>query len=384
MPAVEAHTGLLKQTIPHYNKRNFVNISNTKTEYTAFPAIQRNARRAMKDGSSRVNFGLPVQVHTYGGTGLEWNVQVTKGDTAEWVDMDDPVSIDRRDHQVRASVPWRMCRCHWSYNKREMAACRGEEELTNLITSRALGADQDFADFFENWFWGAPAASTNTKVAFPLRYWIYSEPESTVGTSYSNYTGIVNEGTDNFVAFNHNSYTSGPGGISRVTYPQWGNWNVQYTAFSDADYVEKFTYAAIKTGFHSPVDFPDLVKGGPDQACYTTTANRIIQARLARGQNDRNTSDLVARFSDVDLFRVPHYAVPHLDSSDFSLYGADNKDVVFMIDWNTIFWTSTEGFTLKDEILDPSREAPLSYTHVRYLDGQLVCYEPRRNAVLSK
>jgi len=383
MAAVESHSGLLQQTIPHYNKRNFVNISNTKTEYTAFPAIQRNARRAMKDGTAKINFGLPVQVHTYGGTGLEWNVQVTKGDTFEWVDMDDPVSIDRRDYQIRASVPWRMCRTHWSYNKREMAACKGAEELTNLITSRSLGCDQDFADAFENWFWGAPPTSSDTKTAFPLRYWLYSEPEST-GGNYSGFTGIVNSGTGNFLNLNHNNYTSGPGGISRVTYPQWGNWNSQYTAFSDTDYVEKFTYAALKTNFHSPVDFPNLVKEGPDRGCYTTTANKIIQTRLQRQQNDNNGSDLQARWSDYDLFRVPHYAVPHLDSADFTLYLGSNKDVVFMIDWNTIFWTSTEGFTLKDNIFDPSREAPLAYTHVRYLDGQLVCYEPRRNAVLSK
>lgn len=384
MPAVESHTGLLKQTIPHYNRRNFVNISNTKTQYTAFPAIQRNAMKAMKDGTSRINFGLPVNVHTYGGTALEWNVQVTKSDSAAWVDMNDPVSVDRRDHQIRASVPWRMCRYDWSYNKREMAAARGEEELTNLILSRSLGSEQGFADFFENWFWGSVPSSTDTKTAFPLRYWLFAEPETTEGTTYSTYSSIVNSGMDNFVAFNHNSYSSGPGGISRVTYPQWGNWNVQYTAFSDTDYVEKFTYAALKTNFYSPVDFPDLVKGGPDRACYTTTANKIIQARLARAQNDRNTSDLQARWTDYEVFRIPHFAVPHLDSSDYTLYGGSNKDVVYMIDWSTFYWTSTEGFTLKDDILPPSREAPLSYTHVRYLDGQLVCYEPRRNAVLSK
>lgn len=383
MPAVESHTGLLKQTIPHYNKRNFVNISNTKTEYTAFPAIQRNAKKAEKEGWAKLNFGLPVNVHTYGGTGLEWNVQVTKGNTFEWVSMDDPVNVDRRDHQIRATVPWRMCRNHWSYNKREMAACRGAEELTSLIQARSLGCDQDFADAFESWFWAAPPASTDDRTAFPLRYWLFTEPESTVG-SYSTYTSILTTANGNFLNVNHNSYSSGPGGISRATYPQWGNWNVQYTAFSDADYVEKFTYAAIKTHFRSPVDYPNLVKEGPDRAVYTTTANKVIQARLARQQNDQNGSDLQARMMDYDLFRIPHYAVPHLDSSDFSLYSSSNKDVAYMIDWNTIFWTSTEGFTLKDDILPPSREAPLAYTHVRYLDGQLVCYEPRRNAVLSK
>lgn len=387
MPAVESHTGLLKQTIPHYNKRNFVNISNTKPQYTAFPAIQRNAKKAMKrltrtGAETLVNFGLPVHVHAFGGYQLEWNVQVTKMNTFEWVGMDDPVSIDRRDHQVRANVPWRMCRNHWSYNKREMAACRGEEELTNLITSRSLACDQDFADAFENWFWGTPPTSTDDKTAYPLRYWIFTEPESTVG-SYSTFTSALQAGQGNFLNVNHNDHTGGPGGISRATYQQWGNWNCQYTNMTDTDAVELFTYAALAVGFQSPVDFPNLVKE-PMQAAYTTTANKIIQARLARQQNDRNASDLVARWGDAELFRVPWYRVPQLDSSDFSLYSSSNKDVVYLLDWSTIYWTSTEGFTLKDEILPPSREAPLAYTHVRYLDGNLVCYEPRRNAVLSK
>jgi hypothetical protein len=295
--------------------------------------------------------------------------------------MHDPVNIDERDFQVQATVPKRMCRCHWSYNKREMAACRGPEELTSLITSRSVGSDQDFADSFENWFWAAPPASTDTRTAFPLRYWLFSEPESTAA-AYSSFTGINAGG--NFVNLNHNSYTSGPGGISRVTYSNWGNWNVQYTAFSDTDAVEKITHAVLDTNFISPVDYPDMVKGAPERAMYTTKATLITRARLARQQNDQNASDLVARITETDTFRIPMYRVPHIDSSDYTLYGGANKDVIYGIDWSTWFWMSTSGFTLQDEILEPSREAPLDYTHVRFLDGQLVCINPRQNFVLSK
>ena len=59
MPALESHTGLLKQTIPFYNRRNFVNISNTKEWYTAFPAIQRNAKRAIRNKWTDFQFGPP-------------------------------------------------------------------------------------------------------------------------------------------------------------------------------------------------------------------------------------------------------------------------------------------------------------------------------------
>ena len=380
MPALETHTGLLKHTIPHYNRRSFVNISNSKQYYTAFPAIQRNAKRAIDMKWQKMNFGLPVQVYGGGGTEFKFNVQVEKGNTFAWVDMHDPLNIDERDYIAQATVPKRMCRNHWSYNKREMAACRGPEELTSLIQSRSLGCDQDFADAFENWFWGAPPASTDTRTAFPLRYWVYSEPESSVGS----YTTFTTTGINNFLNVNHNSYSGGPGAISRATYRSWGNWNSQYTTFADSDCVDKVSDAVLDTNFISPVDFPDMVKGAPDRAMYTTKANIKAKARLARQQNDANGSDLLARIADSELMRIPMYWVPHFNSSDFTLYGAANKDVIFGLDWTTIYWMATSGFTLQDEIYEPSLEAPLDYTHARWLDGQLVCIDPRRNFVLSK
>ncbi len=380
MPAIESHTGLLNQTIKQFQRRSFVNISNTKQYYTAFPAVQRNAKRAVENKWIKFNFGLPVQVSDHGGTQFTFNVQVDKGSTFAWVDMHDPVNIDERDFQIQATLPKRMCRCHWSYNKREMAAARGPEEITSLITSRQLGSDQDFADAFENWFWGAPPASTDTRTAFPLRYWLFTEPESSVG-SYTTFTGLI---ANNFLNLNHNDYSSGPGGISRVTYQQWGNWNSQYGTFNDTDAVDKIADAIMDTNFFSPVEYPDMAKGGPDRAMYTTKETVKVRARLARGQNDANTSDLLARINDIDIWRTPMHRVPQLDSSDFSLYSSSNQDVIYGIDWSVFWWMSTSGFTLQDEILEPSREAPLDYTHVRYLDGQLVCIEPRRCFVLSK
>lgn len=390
MPALENHTGLLRKTISEYKRKSFVNISNEKQWYSAFPAIQRNAKKAVNNKWDRFNFGLPVNVSAAGGTDMKFNVQVTKGDTFSWVDMHDPVNIDERDYEVQATVVKRQCRDHWSYNKMELAACKGAEEITNLMTTRILGRDQGFADAFENWFWDPPPASTDTRTAWPLRYYLFTEPETTVG-AYTTFTSIgAGAGNTNFLGgaadLNHASYTSGPLGISRVTYQHWGNWNCQYTAFSDTDGVEKLTYALMDTNFVSPAEYPDLVKGPPERAMYTTSATHVLRARLARQQNDANTSDIVARITDNEVYRTPMYRVPQLDSADYHLYGTDpdNKDVIYGIDWSTWYWMGTGGFALQDEILEPSREAPLDYTHVRYLQGNLVCLEPRRNFVLSK
>ena len=83
MPALESHTGLLKQTIPYYNRRNFVDVSNTLRHYTAFPALQRNMKRAIDSKLTKFNFGLPNEVHSGGGTEFKWNVQVTSNNTGD-------------------------------------------------------------------------------------------------------------------------------------------------------------------------------------------------------------------------------------------------------------------------------------------------------------
>lgn len=385
MPALENHSGLLAMTIPFFNRRKFVDLGSSLQHYCALPAIQRNMKRAIKSKWTDFQFGLPTEVFEGGGTSFKFNVQVTNRNNFAWVSEDDPVNIDKRDFQKQVTYPWRLARLQdWSYGEWEVSACKGKEEIVSLTKSRMLGNEQGAVDGFENWFWGAPPASTDTKTAFPLRYSLYTEPESTVA-AYSNYTGLnTTLEYNNAMAFNHASYTSGPGGLSRVDYPRSGQFNVQYTALSDTDGIDKFIDACLDTDWQSPLDSPALVKEAPDKAVYTTKTNLKTKRRLQTQQNDSNGSDLVARWSDLDLFRVPWYRVPMFDkASRFTLYGSGNKHPIYGIDWNTWHWASKTGFTMTDKIFAPSREAPMTYTHVRYLGGQLVCLDASRNIVMS-
>lgn len=383
MPALEDHTGLERQTIDAYQRRSFINVSNTKQQYTAFPAIQRNMKIAKKKGYDELNFGLPVEVKSEGGQEFKWNAQVTKNNNVSPVSADDPINISKKDHQIQLAVPKRLIRGHWSYERWEMAANRGKEKIVSMMTSRRLGNDQDMADWFENWFWDSAPLSTDKLTPFNLRYWCYTEPESSQG-SYSAYTSIL-DGTEhkNNLALNHNNFSSGPGGVSRVTYPQLANGNVQYTAFTDLDCVDKITSLMLYSNFVQPVEFPDMVKGAPQRGMYTTSAVKKVAARLARQQNDANASDLVARFTESEIMRTPMYWVPQLDTAEFSLYGSSNKDVIYGLDWSTWWWATVSGFNFEEHLFPPSREAPLHYTHAQYLGGQLCCIDPRSNWVAS-
>ena len=387
MPALENHTGLLAQTIPFFNRRNIVNVSNQKAYYCFWPAMQRNMKRAIDSKWTKFQFGLSKEVFEGGGTSFKFNVQVTSRNNFAWVTEDDPVNIDKRDFQVQGTLPWRLARVQdWSYGDWELSACKGKEELTNLIKGRALGNEQGAADGFEAFGWGPPPASTDDKTAFPLRYYLFTEPESTTG-SYTSFTGI-NDTTlnGNLLNVNHASFTSGPFGQSRATYRRLGNWNAQYTTLNDTDGLEKYTHACLDTEFFSPAPYESLTPATVERACYTTKGNLIIKARLKRQQNDQNGSDLIARFTDNEDFRIPWFRVPFFESGEFTLYGTtgSHKDVIYGIDWNSFEWATKSGFNMTDKIFPPDRSAPHTYTHARFLGGQLVCFDPSRNFVLSK
>lgn len=368
--AWEDHEGLAQQTIPFYQRKRFVNISNQKQYYTAFPALMGRAQQA---DLNKLVFGLPEMTSGAGGTQFVFNVQVSKGTTFAAVDETTPVNVQRKDHQRQVTLPWRMFRTHYSWNKRELTANRGDEEITSIQTSRSLGMDQEFADGLEDWFWGTVPPSTDELTPFPLRYWVFNAVESTA-TSYAT-AGTAYEGNGDFLNLNHASYTSGPGALSRVTYKYWGNYNFQRTsAFNDA-LVDKIGHAVLKTGFHSPVDFPDKMQGPPDRAMYMGAVDKLAHAKLARQQNDQNTSDTLARFTDTEALRVPSYYVPALDSrTDYPIYG---------INWASWYLATKDQYRMIDQVFDPDRSAPMDFTLARWLETQLVCCYPRENWVTT-
>lgn len=373
MATWETHEGLLAQAIPNFGRRVFTNISNSKQTYTFLPAMQGRAQYAT---DNKLRWGLPNVVEAGGGTTFTFNVQVAKGNTFQWVRETTPINVVRRDYQKQVSLPWRMCRTHWSINMREAGACKGAEELTDLMTSRRIGDDQDWADSFEEFGWGAPPASTNEEMAFPLRYWVFCQPETVGAPAYSGDFA----GNGAFVNLNHADYTSGPAGLSRVTYPMWGNWNFQYTTFN-TDCVDKIAHAVLATEFHAPVEHPDKIKGTPDRAMYTGKANYITRGKLARQQNDQNTSDLLARMTENVISRIPMYYVPQIDS--ITMYSSANKSPIFGFNWATWYLATKSDFTMKDQLFPPDRSAPLDTTHARWLETQLVCCSPRENWVAT-
>lgn len=369
MAAWETHEGLLAQAIPFYGRKRFVNIANTKQMYTFFPAIMGRAKYAE---DNKLVWGLPNVVDAHGGTTFTFNVQVTAGSTFDWVDETTPINVARKDHQKQVTLPWRMFRTHWSINMRELSACRGAEQVTDLMTSRRVGDDQDVADGCEDWGWGTPPASTDELTAFPLRYWLFAATESTA-TSYAT-AGTAFQNNGDFLNFNHASYTSGPGGLSRVTYQYWGNYNFQHASVNDA-LIDKIGHAALKTAFDAPMDFPDKIEGPPQRAMYMSAAYKLSMSKLARQQNDANTSDLISRFTDTVAMRIPTYYVPALDArTDGPIYG---------INWATWYLATKDRFNMRDELFPPDRSAPMDTTHARILECQLVCCSPRENWVTT-
>ena len=390
MPALESHTGLLRTTIPFYNRRNFVDLGARYNWYTIFPALKGMMNRAIESKWNIRSFGLPTEVTNVGGTSFKFNVQVASNNGAAWVSADDPVPIQKKDFQVQGDLPWRLARImDYSYDDWELSTQNEREKIVDLVVQRVLGNEQGAADFLENWGWNPPPASTDDKTAFPIRYYLYTEPES-VTASYSANATLGTGVNGNRLAVNHASYTSGPAAISRLTYPRSAPFNCQYTGFANAststDLWNIYTIACMETDWSPPVDSPALAKPTTEKMVYTTRDNIVTKGILARSQNDANTSDLNARITDTEFYRVPWVRVPYFNGGDFTLYGASgsHKDVVYGVDWSKWHWASKTGFVMQDAVFPKDRSAPLTTTHARWLGGQLVCLDASTSFVLSK
>ena len=372
MPAIESHSGLSVQSLPKYQKRTFVDISTSRTHFTALPMLARNSAKLSKVFP---NFKMGAPVTMEGGTQFKFNVQVGASSTYTAVDMNDPVAPSISDYQVQAAVPIRIARVHRSYNEFELKANTGNEQITSIVESRRLAMMYDLAEGVENAFWGPELSSGDTTAFWPLRHYIMSQRESS-SAAYSSSFDTTSEG--GFLNENTTNFSSGPGGISRVTYPQWGNWNNQYTSFTDTDAILRIRRAMLDTAFVAPTTVPNMVPEAPDRMMYSTKSNVLTLATLARQQNDQNGNDLGYRDGMASINGVPFVYCKAVN--DMTVSGT-NRSHIFGIDWSTVYFGV--NVDLEEKVFAPDITHPYSMVHITTLAGNLVVTEARRNFVLT-
>ena len=387
MPALELHSGLLQMCLDKYvgkdKRKSFVDISSNRQLYSILPMLQSRFKDGMGQG---FRMGAPVEYSD--GKSFKINVQVARGNTWQTMDINDSINPTIQDFQTQMTVPWRLSAAHRTYNEAEITACSNESQIVDIIVSRRVGMDADVAEGLEVAGWAAPTSSSDVRSYWGIPTWLYTQRESdedadgTVNTGYSGEFASSNE-TGDFLNENRPGWTSGPGGISRATYRYAGNYNHQYTAFTTDDGIEKLRRACLMTGFDAPYDFPDVKRGMPQRCMYTTLRNKTKWGAEARKQNDANGDDIGARDMQADIYRIPMFYLPIIESLR---YGNDTvtRHPIYGIDWSAAWFAALNGFLLKEKIFDPNLSHPLSYVHVLFLFGNICVVEARRCFVLSE
>lgn len=380
MAAVESHVGLLQQSLERFERYKFINISNTKQHYSIMPMLTKQYKSMYDQG---FKFGADVQ---YESTGRQFvqNVQVNANSSFQTMDMSDPLNVNPEDHQLQSKFPVRIFSVNYPMNKVEKIANTTPEQITDMFISRRVGAKQALADGLETQGWSKPSSSSDVQSMWGIPYWLFTQTEASSG-AYSGNFASANDG--GFLNENLTAFPNGPGGISRVTYPQWGNWNNQYTSpgtggFDDAT-IRKIAIAIVSTGFTYPYDFPDAQKGPPMLAIYSTKRNWLLKGEKARQNNDANTSNLMARTVEADVFTVPWMWLPHLDTA---LFGAETSVThrIYGINWNQAYFAVASGMDLTEEVFAPDISHPLSTVYAMFLEGNMCFQNPRSCFVLSQ
>jgi hypothetical protein len=268
------------------------------------------------------------QITEQGGASIKINVLTDMSNNARFkglYEIDPDASQD--DAQTTGDVPWRFADYYWCYDETEMDVNNaGETQIQDYIRLKRYRAFTGWATFIENWFWGLPPATTDTKTPYPLRYWLTKNVTSTgidgtVGNG--NFSGSVPTGSDGVA---HTTV----GGINPTTYTKWKNFTYKYTDVSDDDLLTRMRDMIRYIDFEPPagMSYPQHA-GGPSHEHLVPLEILTAFERLVERRNDNLGFDLSVRtptFGRAPLTWVRQLA----DDSDDPIYTMDWGA------WNTV------------------------------------------------
>lgn len=365
MPAIEAHSGLQRTTEPHFIRGNFVSIAAPYQRYVFLPMMQRRLAAGLKVGE-------PVEISR--GRDIRWKISTEAASSAKQMDMYEGLNPLPNEHVVEAVAHLRISEYDWVMNEIEETMEGGTpEEIISLRRVRRYEAEQGFADHLEAQGVGVPASSSDVKSVEGLRYWLFGQRESSSGTVDGIY---LSTSTGGWLPYNLTAFPSGPGGVSRVTYPRWGNWFQQYGAvdLTSTGLVRKIRHAMNMTEFFSPVEYPELKNGQSWLGIYLGVTELEQLEDLLYLRNDANGNDLAGRDGLGEIRRVRPQRWPYLESlSNAPVYG---------VNWSVFCPFFLRGFNVLERVM-PQSNNPLVKAYTYWLVWGVKCYRPDQCFVLT-
>ena len=261
-------------------------------------------------------------------------------------------------------VPWKHRTTAIGWERRELLMNKGRARLINLMKTRRSKMLIDMIEKFEYEFFSAPLASGDRK--------IYGVP-----------AWVLWNATEGFYGDDPANITTGAGGLSIATYPNWANYTRTYAAISEDDLLTEMIQTADDIGFRAPIDVEDMVVGsGKRQRFYTTqTVRRGIEV-LGRQRND-NLGVEIARYRNQMVFQgTPILGLPILEhAADWSL--PIPAAPVYCLNMDTFYPVFLEG-----DYIQQSSTRPHPGKHnvlVQFYDTtyNMICTNRRMNAVIA-
>ncbi len=343
---------LVEATTEKFGKMKLTDVSNTTQHFRAFNRLFR-----------------AHQVSIRGGTKIRINLLTERTNTSRWTTLyaDDP-SVGQVSGLTHGYAPWRFGDFRWAYDEREQDVNAGEEMIQDYIRVKRLQALNDWANFFESWFWGSPPSSSDVETPWPLKYWL-TKDVTTAGTFDSTVAGA-------------GSFSGGaPSGHTTVaeinpsTYTQWKNYTYKYTDITDDDALSRWESALRATNFEPPTgaSYPQHGKGDQfEHFCGLALLKEY--ERFAKRQNENIGYDLGYR--TPTYYRAPIVWVPQLDS--------DTDQPIYSLNWGQISTVVFAGKWMKERRAIQSPKCEYVWVTTTQNQFNVVFWDRRAHSVGAK
>lgn len=290
------------------------------------------------------------------GLAIQFQVLTDSDNNSRNTGLFDVDNTNQEDALTTGSVPWRHTVASWAFDRRQLSMNRGRSKIVDFVKTKRTMSLISLAELMEGNFWGEPTASTDDTTPFGLKYW------------------AVYSATEGFNGANNSNFSSGPGGISRTTYPRWKNYTFNYTDVSKADMVRKARRARAFTGFKPPITNMPVrdYSRGHRYGIYTTYDTLATMEELLEAQNDALGNDVASKDGRTLMGSIPVEWVPYLQANE------PTADPIVGIDWGVFSPVFLRGEYLRED--PPSKKGDShnvmeAFTDLTY---NFVCHDCRR------
>ncbi len=301
-----------------------------------------------------------------GGEQLSFNVMVASNESAQTTSLFAEIDVAQADLFKVGRIPWRHVTNHYLFDEREPILNSRPDDLVDIIKGRRTDCFISLAVKFEDWFWENPTGSEASDDApiFGVKYW--------VGRDNTDPTGDFQGDGSNAAPVA--AFTSGCAGLSSLTYKNWQNYSVGYSAISEDDFVKRLDKAAWETDFTNPVAIPGSMES--QYGFYTIYPILEGLRAIARNRNDNLGYDIESRNPTYMGNQI--MAVPYLTKNDAS------ENPFYGIDWSVFSPTFLRGEWMKEVIV--KRPGKMHRAVVVFVDSSLniECTNRRKLFVLYK